>query len=435
MSLLPFLTVESISTVFRVDEIYDFISSGASASVYRAEKINHPTYHLRVPDNVPVALKVIEKKNIVTEREVRDVINEVAILKCVRHRNIVQLYDVFQTSREVVLVMEYVDGQELLQSVTSSRGLVLPEARTKAIILQIVEALEFLHVERHVVHRDLKPENILLTKGDQVTVVDFGLAKFFGHRRVVRRGLATANVTPLSAFALRTPSDEPLRRSTSMASSASVESMDSMSSHTNSPILATPCGTLRYAAPETVRTLADQRAQFETTRGSMPKLDMYPVGIITFIVLSGHLPFDTKNKNTLASQMEQGAKFVGPKWDTVSEEAKDFVRRLMVTEPTKRMTAADALNHPWLCVKPTTSVSEDSCSTVCGETSSEEVVRGSTSVAEDAHYDATIGDRKRVSVAFSAMLPGTSNSTNVVTSLVDSPPPVNPQTHSSSYFF
>jgi serine/threonine protein kinase len=402
MSLLPFAIFDSIRSVYDVDEIYDFINSGTYASVFRAVRkpmeanMSPPSFlNAAAPAaGTVVALKVIQKSGIKTEKDARDIINEVAILKYAHHPNIVKLLEVFQTTREVCLALEFVEGKELLQGLGSSR--VMSETRARNLMRQIMSALLYLHEEKRVVHRDLKPENILVTAEDHVVIVDFGLAKVFGHTR--RRPHARL---PLRPSFHQTPPDalpSPLIESqhSALLRSASIESVDSVASHTDSPILATPCGTLKYAAPEAVRTMASHGAQWSTTRGSMPKLDMYSCGIIAYIVLCGQLPYDTGNKVTLAAQMERGPSFQSTKWAGRSEESKSFVARLLHLDPSTRMSAQESCQHPWLR-------ESDDESSSCGATT-----RTLTSPNSGTRDDEEVNGREALSAAFQALMPACS---------------------------
>ena len=125
--------------------------------------------------------------------------------------------------------------------------------------------------------------------------------------------------------------------------------MDSVGSHTNSPVLNTPVGTLRYTAPETLRGILENGGDpRQTTRLGLQKLDLYSVGIVAHIMLCGQMPFSARTKPQLATQMEAGAQFASAAWTRVSPEAKDFVQKLLYADPGSRLTAEQALRHPWI---------------------------------------------------------------------------------------
>jgi serine/threonine protein kinase len=345
MAQFPFPLVESVSRLYEVDQLFDFVSSGTFATVYRG--VRRETCG-RMHAGQVVALKVINKQAIKDERQRLDVENEVWILRGLDHENCVRLLDVFQTPCEVCLVLEFVAGKELFTAVSTTKA--LPEWKIKSILRQIFSALKYLHGTKKIVHRDLKPENILITdlspSAVHVTVVDFGLAKTFGHRRPAKRLLMGAG--GFQSHAPR-PSAQVLLTSPFLTRSTSLESVESNGSHGGSPMLTTPCGTLKYAAPETVRGLVNG-AQVETTRAALPKIDTFAVGLMAYVMLGGQMPYNTKVKAALAAEMEQGPKFVGPRWAGVSAEAKALILQLLSPDITQRLTAELALEHPWLAL-------------------------------------------------------------------------------------
>ena len=225
-----------------------------------------------------------------------------------------------------------------------STSRLLPELKVKSILRQVFSALKYLHNEKRIVHRDLKPENILITDitpmDVHVTLVDFGLAKLYGHRRPRQRQFLGHHQSTAPRLSM-------MHSSPFLTRSTSLESVESTGSHANSPMLTTPCGTLKYAAPETVRSLVNG-VPVQTTRASLPKLDTFAVGLIAFVLLGGQLPYNTKNKAALAVEMEQGPKFTGTRWGSVSEQAKDLVSQLLSPDASQRLSAEQALEHPWL---------------------------------------------------------------------------------------
>lgn len=328
MSRLPFPIRENIDDYYQTDDVSDFIGNGTFAQVFRAECCHDGE---KVQSGQQVALKVFQKSDLTTEKIINDVINEVEILRRVEHPNCVRLLDYFQTTYNVVIVMNLVEGKELLQAL---RELDLSEACVKSIMAQLLSALAYLHDTLRVVHRDIKPENILVSPmpsgAYHVTVVDFGLARTFG-RQSTRQRLGATPLVPMQRLGAR------------MAPSASMESLGG----TDSPLLATPCGTLRYAAPETVHSISAS-TQLSTTRALLPRIDVYAAGIVMYVMLSGAVPFsDTTNKVALYGQMKNGPSFSGQRWEHVLPEAIDVSRALMTGDPVKRPSAAEALRFGW----------------------------------------------------------------------------------------
>lgn len=210
---------------------------------------------------------------------------EAAILLKVMHKNIVRLHQIFETKRKVVLILEKVTGGELFDRIVE-RGCYTESDAANA-LKEIISAIEYLH-SMNIVHRDLKPENLLYatTEPDSVLkVADFGLSK---------------------------------------------ESGKSMQ---------TVCGTPGYVAPEVV-----------LGKSYTSSVDMWSLGVIGYILLSGYEPFyDERGDTYIFRKIVRGAyEFHSPWWDEVSDEAKDFIKNLLVLDPSRRFTAAKALKHPWL---------------------------------------------------------------------------------------
>lgn len=122
-----------------------------------------------------VAIKIIEKKNFKTERQFECIRNEIEAMKTLNHKNIVQLYEVIESTRldATCLVMEYLEGGELFDYIVERDKLC--ELESSRIFIQIIKALEFCHAN-NIIHRDIKPENILISKDGKIKLSDFGLS-------------------------------------------------------------------------------------------------------------------------------------------------------------------------------------------------------------------------------------------------------------------
>jgi calcium/calmodulin-dependent protein kinase I len=210
---------------------------------------------------------------------------EVEILKRVKHPNIICMKDLFDTPDKLYLVIELVTGGELFDKIVEKGQ--YSEQEASQIVRKILSAVEYLH-QNNIAHRDLKPENLLL-KGDDDTEVmlsDFGLSKIVG--------------------------------------------MESL--------METACGTPYYVAPEVL-----------SATGYDKEVDLWSVGVITYLLLCGFPPF---YGDTLPEVFEQIMKadfdFPDPYWKEVSDSAKDFIKKLLVVDPKQRMSPAQALNHPWI---------------------------------------------------------------------------------------
>eukprot|EP00009_Paramoeba_aestuarina_P009264 CAMPEP_0201523194 /NCGR_PEP_ID=MMETSP0161_2-20130828/18929_1 /ASSEMBLY_ACC=CAM_ASM_000251 /TAXON_ID=180227 /ORGANISM="Neoparamoeba aestuarina, Strain SoJaBio B1-5/56/2" /LENGTH=522 /DNA_ID=CAMNT_0047922217 /DNA_START=48 /DNA_END=1613 /DNA_ORIENTATION=+ len=230
------------------------------------------------------AVKIIQKKHL-EQRERDRLTMETNILKRVRHPNIIALKAVCETDDELFLIMELAEGGELFEHIVNQGA--YSEDVAIDITLQIVSAVSYLH-DLNIVHRDIKPENILLKREGtlELKLADFGLSKMF---------------------------DATVR-------------------------MQTTCGSPGYVAPE---VLTDDLYGRE--------VDMWSVGVIAYVLLSGFPPFYSENIKELFQQI-MIAKYDFPPqyWSTVSDPAKDFVRKLLVRNPASRMSAQMALDHPWL---------------------------------------------------------------------------------------
>ncbi|CAK56282.1 unnamed protein product (macronuclear) [Paramecium tetraurelia] len=123
-----------------------------------------------------VAIKILEKSKIVDASDVERVTREIQILKQVRHPNLVQLYEIIETPKQLFLVMEYVNGGELFEYIVQNQR--IKDVEAIRFYSQILSGIEYLH-KLHVVHRDLKPENLILDSRGKLKIIDFGLSNFY----------------------------------------------------------------------------------------------------------------------------------------------------------------------------------------------------------------------------------------------------------------
>lgn len=231
------------------------------------------------------AVKVINKKDLGKDYE-KNLKMEVDILKKVNHTNIIALKELFDTPDKLYLVMELVTGGELFDKIVEKGS--YTESEASQLVRKIVSAVEYLH-GIDIVHRDLKPENLLLKRADndlEVALADFGLSKIVGQQMMMQ----------------------------------------------------TACGTPSYVAPEVLNAT-----------GYGKEVDMWSIGVITYILLCGFPPFYGDTVPEIFEQiMEANFDYPEEYWGSISKEAKDFINRLLVVETADRMSAADALKHPWL---------------------------------------------------------------------------------------
>ncbi|XP_059210866.1 protein kinase D4 [Centropristis striata] len=234
-----------------------------------------------------VAIKVIDKTRFPTKQE-RQLRNEVAILQNLSHLGVVLLEGMFETVEHVFVVMEKLHGDMLEMILSSERGR-LPERNTRFLVTQILEALRYLHF-KHIAHCDLKPENVLLASADpfpQVKLCDFGFARIIGEKS--------------------------FRRSV--------------------------VGTPAYLAPEVISSCGYNRS-----------LDMWSVGVIMYVSLSGTFPF---NEDEDIRQQITNAAFMYPRqpWASISLEAVSLINNLLQVSVRRRYSVGKALGHPWLQVR------------------------------------------------------------------------------------
>ncbi|KAM8900542.1 protein kinase D4 isoform 2-T2 [Spinachia spinachia] len=232
----------------------------------------------------PVAIKVIDKTRFPTKQE-RQLRNEVSFLQNLSHLGVVLLEGMFESVEYVFVVMEKLHGDMLEMILSSERGQ-LPERTTRFLVAQILEALRYLHL-KHVAHCDLKPENVLLASADpfpQVKLCDFGFARIIGEKS--------------------------FRRSV--------------------------VGTPAYLAPEVI-----------SNNGYNRSLDMWSVGVIMYVSLSGTFPF---NEDEDIRQQITNAAFMYPRqpWASISLQAVSLINNLLQVSVRRRFSVGKTLGHPWL---------------------------------------------------------------------------------------
>ncbi|XP_017780580.1 PREDICTED: phosphorylase b kinase gamma catalytic chain, skeletal muscle/heart isoform isoform X2 [Nicrophorus vespilloides] len=216
-------------------------------------------------------------------------IQEVQILRHVAgHQYIIELQDVFQSSTFIFLVFEICKNGELFDYLTNV--VTLSEKKTRYIMRQILEGVQYVH-SKGVVHRDLKPENILLDDNLNVKITDFGFAK-------------------------------------KLIDGEKLQDL---------------CGTPGYLAPETLKC-----NMYDDAPGYSSEVDIWACGVIMYTLLVGCPPFwNRKQMIMLRNIMEGKYSFSSPEWADVTEPPKDLIRRLLVVDPSKRISISDALDHPF----------------------------------------------------------------------------------------
>jgi len=232
------------------------------------------------------AVKVINRKFI--KQKLLD--REIEIMTKIRHDNILFCKAVFETDQQIFLVLELVKGGELYDRIVEDGE--FNEDEAKEIVFQILSAVEYLH-KNQIAHRDLKPENILCStrsngtgfRQESIKVADFGLSKMFDRE-----------------------------------------------------LLLSQCGSPTYVAPEVLLAIPYDQS-----------VDMWAIGVITYVMLTGCFPFFEEGNNYKALyQKIINIDFTFPDDPPMSNEVKDFISKLLVRDPAKRATIEQCKEHVWL---------------------------------------------------------------------------------------
>eukprot|EP00835_Amoeboradix_gromovi_P000262 NODE_9_length_47730_cov_0.323718.p13 type:complete len:309 gc:universal NODE_9_length_47730_cov_0.323718:30127-29201(-) len=220
----------------------------------------------------------------------RYVYNEIAIMNQLNHPNVIHLIDYYYEEHFLYVIMDLLNGGELMDKLIKLKH--FDEGHAQIIIKQLLRALSYLH-GKHIVHRDIKPENVVFVHKDKLdlVLVDFGLA---------------AHIDPLDR-----------------------------------PSLLSPAGSKGFVAPEIL--LGEPYNQ---------SVDMWSIGVTAYFILCGYTPFENLEKDEGLDEhlriMSGNYRFNKGDWNSISAEAKDFIKHLLIVDPLKRLSADEALSHPWL---------------------------------------------------------------------------------------
>eukprot|EP01055_Gregarina_sp_Pseudo9_P000358 Gregarina_sp_Pseudo_9__357@NODE_122_length_4124_cov_18_086659_g114_i0_p2_GENE_NODE_122_length_4124_cov_18_086659_g114_i0NODE_122_length_4124_cov_18_086659_g114_i0_p2_ORF_typecomplete_len539_score128_64Pkinase/PF00069_25/6_5e73Pkinase_Tyr/PF07714_17/1_5e48EFhand_7/PF13499_6/0_00038EFhand_7/PF13499_6/3_5e13EFhand_7/PF13499_6/2e14EFhand_8/PF13833_6/0_00043EFhand_8/PF13833_6/0_021EFhand_8/PF13833_6/8_2e05EFhand_8/PF13833_6/0_0023EFhand_8/PF13833_6/3_1e07EFhand_1/PF00036_32/0_00028EFhand_1/PF00036_32 len=213
---------------------------------------------------------------------------EINILKTLDHPNIIKIYDVYEDYNSVYIIMEYCKGGELLARIVQAqqRAKSLTEKYVQGLMQQILLALSYFHSQK-IVHKDLKPENVLFqdaSPSSPIKVIDFGLAEIFKKNDEFSHNAA---------------------------------------------------GTVLYMAPEVFQ------------RHLHLKCDVWSAGCIMYLLLTGHLPFHGKSVSEIKHKVQNCEPPFEKDCESVSEEGVDLLRKMLRKQPKQRLSAVEALQHPW----------------------------------------------------------------------------------------
>ena len=238
-----------------------------------------------------LCFKLIDVRRKLSEEDRAALGNEIDILKQVDHPNIVKCYDIYEDEKYIYIVMELLQGGELFDQILKHEK--FDEKAARDIVAPIFDALSYCH-DLGIIHRDIKPENLLFSSKEidtgVIKVSDFGLARFV----------------------------------------------------TDETFATTTCGTPGYVAPEIL-----------SEKPYKEGCDLWSVGVVLFILLSGQPPFYHDDNFELFEQIKKCEfDLTTEEWKGVSSDAKDFIKKILVADPAKRITSSGIKNHPWITGNP-----------------------------------------------------------------------------------
>ncbi|XP_074855877.1 calcium/calmodulin-dependent protein kinase type II subunit gamma isoform X5 [Carettochelys insculpta] len=318
------------------------------------------------------AAKIINTKKL-SARDHQKLEREARICRLLKHPNIVRLHDSISEESFHYLVFDLVTGGELFEDIVAREY--YSEADASHCIHQILESVNHIH-QHDIVHRDLKPENLLLAskcKSAAVKLADFGLAIEVQGEQQAWFGFA---------------------------------------------------GTPGYLSPEVLR---------KDPYGK--PVDIWACGVILYILLVGYPPFWDEDQHKLYQQIKAGAyDFPSPEWDTVTPEAKNLINQMLTINPAKRITADQALKHPWVCQRSTVaSVMHRQETVEClrkfnarrklkGAILTTMLVSRNFSAAKSLLNKKSDGVKKRKSSSSVHLMPQSNNKTSLVSPAKETPP-------------
>ena len=271
-----------------IKTFYNFkkeLGKGHFGSVYLCNNLQH---------GYPAALKVLRKRCL-NRKTIATLKSEIELLmKVAGHPNIVQLYECLEDNSNLYLAMECCTGGELFDAIVNSPAYKFEDERhVAAVVADVLCAVEYCH-GIGVCHRDLKPENLMLStppdpgvnEYPSIKVIDFGLSRCYEEGEYMHKAV----------------------------------------------------GTPYYIAPEVLQ------------RSYGKECDMWSLGVILYVLLCGYPPFYAEEDNEIHRMIMSGKSHTFPSkdWDQVSDVAKDLINRCLVHDPTARINAKDALQHPFV---------------------------------------------------------------------------------------
>ena len=256
-----------------VANYYSIIKDLGHGSYGQVKKVKHKKL------NEIRAMKITNKKSTSSKYEIE-------ILRKISHPNITNIFEIFADSKKYYVIMEFLEGGELFDAITSIGS--FSEESACQVMKQLLSAIYYLH-SNNIVHRDLKPENIMLLQKPEngnyhIKLIDFGTAKIFKPGKKMNKFI----------------------------------------------------GTSYYIAPEVLKEKYDE------------KCDVWSCGIILYILLCGYPPFNgNTNVEIFHAIQNQNPIFAGEEWDDITSEAKELIKLMLRKNPNERWNADQCLKHKW----------------------------------------------------------------------------------------
>ena len=232
------------------------------------------------------AMKVIKKSSTTSEEDEKEIINEINILKIMDHPNILKIFEFYSSKESYSIITEYCSGGELFQEITENGP--FNERYSAYVMYQILSSINYCH-NMNIIHRDLKPENILIVDRNKnnfprIKVCDFGTSK------MVEKGAVQKKLV----------------------------------------------GSSYYIAPEVIKKNYNE------------KCDIWSCGVILYILLSGRPPFGGEDDREIMDNVKIGKyDLESSPFNKCSKSVLDLIRKLLVMDKNKRISAQEALLHPW----------------------------------------------------------------------------------------
>ena len=336
------MIIEGAKTKQQLIELYDFgkvIGTGGSSTV-RLVRLKDSSKELR-------ALKIIQKNLVQDKIRLQ---REVIVQKNCKNSSIVKIFDVFESNTEIYIVLEYMQGGELYDVILDKGKLIEQEAQVVA--LQVLKGIAYME-DHGIIHRDIKPENILLYQPFTnnlndiiVKLSDFGSSRYLIDNTPPQSPAKKNNMESINNNDKQTTEAAKVLTQHIHQKPRRGSRTDQLKKESSAPI--------RRRAYSAVFTDYFIAPEVLVGKGYDGKIDMWSMGVVIYILLSGFPPFfDDKDGNievgtSLKQRILNGQfGFPSPYWDDISENAKHLIRRMLSVDPKRRINAKEAILHPF----------------------------------------------------------------------------------------